>query len=396
MTGTDERSPRGRLGIVVDALGARSSDEAARRLLDAAGGAADQVVEHGLGVPAVQVRKLRFASGVEVVLHDDVVVGVLLHLRPVEGGGVVDLSSWLPRTGNDASLKDLERAFRRKARFAGIRSPYVPVGRAFAQLRFAGPHGGGWKERGNLATIVVTLDRPGLALAPDADECPACSTLAVLDDRGGLDVDAALARMRDAVEAGKVEEEPGRVPLDDVPPLHASGLMDVVESQLTCRTCARTACLTLHRDAAPTFTWVSRAEAERRPLAAVPPVERWGSPDRVTKARRALTVVDHEPAAWFLLAEGERLYLDARYSYSAVIDDSALVELDATEREAWRTGGHAYLQRLAEAIHMSAPYEDTSPYYARDLFRRGGEPGRDYRGEVTGAVVEHRMRSELR
>jgi hypothetical protein len=41
--------------------------------------------------------------------------------------------------------------------------------------------------------------------------------------------------------------------------------------------------------------------------------------------------VDHEPAAWFLVEDDGIHYLDARYSYSALIDDSALIRLDDTE-----------------------------------------------------------------
>lgn len=101
-----------------------------------------------------------------------------------------------------------------------------------------------------------------------------------------------------------------------------------------------------------------------------------------------MKVIDHLPAGWFLLEHDSRLYLDARYSYSAVIDDSALVELDQQELAAYREGGHEYISELAEAIHMSAPYREGSPYFSRDLYR--GDQGRHWRAQVAAAVAAHR------
>lgn len=104
--------------------------------------------------------------------------------------------------------------------------------------------------------------------------------------------------------------------------------------------------------------------------------------------------VDHEPGGWFLLEEQGVLYLDARYSHSALIDDSALIRLDVAEVEAYRSGGHAYLTDLAARIHASAPYRAESRYFPRDLYR--GPQGAHYREAVAGAVAGRTWADEQR
>ena len=104
--------------------------------------------------------------------------------------------------------------------------------------------------------------------------------------------------------------------------------------------------------------------------------------------------LDHHPGAWFLLEQDGVLYLDARYSYSAVIDDSALIRLDDTESEAYRRGGHDYLSGLARRIHNSAPYAQTSRFYGRDLYR--GPGGTRYREAVAVAIADHTWAAEQR
>jgi len=107
-----------------------------------------------------------------------------------------------------------------------------------------------------------------------------------------------------------------------------------------------------------------------------------------------LRYVDHEPGAWFLVERRGTLYLDARYSHSALIDDSALIRLDDVEVEAYRARGHAYLSDLARHIHESAPYSAASPYHERDLNR--GPDGATYRAAVTTAIAAHTWRAEHR
>jgi len=102
--------------------------------------------------------------------------------------------------------------------------------------------------------------------------------------------------------------------------------------------------------------------------------------------------VDHEPGAWFAVEHRDELYLDARYAYSALIDDSVLVRLDESELEAYRAGGHAYLSDLTRRIHDSAPYQESSPYYRRNLYR--GADGAQYRDAVAAAITEHTWAAE--
>lgn len=104
--------------------------------------------------------------------------------------------------------------------------------------------------------------------------------------------------------------------------------------------------------------------------------------------------VDHEPGTWFLLEEDGVFYLEARYSYSAVIDDSALVRLSDSEIEAHRAGGHDYLTGLARGIHNSAPYRQESAYYSRNLYRAAG--GTALRDAVTAAITHHIWAEEQR
>lgn len=102
--------------------------------------------------------------------------------------------------------------------------------------------------------------------------------------------------------------------------------------------------------------------------------------------------VDHEPGMWFLVEDDGVLYLDARYSYSALIDDSALIRLDDTELSGYRAGGHAYLSELARGIHHSAPYRLESAYFTRDLYRSAEE--RELRNAVGAAIADHTWSAE--
>ncbi len=104
--------------------------------------------------------------------------------------------------------------------------------------------------------------------------------------------------------------------------------------------------------------------------------------------------LDHEPGAWFLLEHQGHVYLDARYGHSALIDDSALIRLNAAEVEAYRIGGHEYLNDLAGRIHHSGPYLEASRCFPRDLYRGSGGP--TYRRAVAEAVADHTWIAERR
>jgi hypothetical protein len=78
-------------------------------------------------------------------------------------------------------------------------------------------------------------------------------------------------------------------------------------------------------------------------------------------------VVDQAPAAWYLLADGDGLFLDVNCSHGA-FGYSVLIELDQSERTRWAELGRGYLDTLSQAVQDSAPLVDaTSPYRARDL-----------------------------
>lgn len=369
-----------RLPVIVDALGLSEEDPAVRGLADAFGGEPAEVAERLVGEPALRSRRLLFASGGEIILHDDVVVAVCLH---VAARGL-DLSTWIADVRNDATLDDLKKAIGANPHFAGLGTPYFTLDGGYARAGFRDNRG--WKDQGNLVGITVTMDQPGLACRPDDDDCPACADLLV---RGtdGVDVDGTTEALAAALTADLLTEDANWVKLADLRPLHASGLMARVESQLTCTVCRRIICFTLYRDAAPTFGYHVASEARRHPLEAIPPVEQWGDEARIAADRDAMHYVDHEPGAWFLVEQQGSRYLDLRYTINQMVDDSALIRLDESELAAYRTGGHDYLSQLAERVRDSAPYSEKSPYYERDL--RRGPDGRKYREAVSAAIVNH-------
>lgn len=67
-----------------------------------------------------------------------------------------------------------------------------------------------------------------------------------------------------------------------------------------------------------------------------------------------MDVVDHEQGFWFLLSQGNRLFLDVNCEHSAVSYD-VLIELDEDESARYAQIGRSYLSELAEAINYSAP-----------------------------------------
>lgn len=81
-----------------------------------------------------------------------------------------------------------------------------------------------------------------------------------------------------------------------------------------------------------------------------------------------MEVIDHQPHAWFPLADGEQLFLDIHCSHS-FFDYTVLIELDAAEKAAFGKKGRAYLDGLAHDVHYTAPAVrgSKSPYKARNL-----------------------------
>ncbi len=104
--------------------------------------------------------------------------------------------------------------------------------------------------------------------------------------------------------------------------------------------------------------------------------------------------LDHNPGQWFLLEWQGALYLDYRYSYSAIIDDSAFMKLSDEECRQYKARGRNYLSELATAAHMSAPYRGESSFYARNLYR--GPNGKELRSAVSAAVTDNTWTAEQR
>jgi hypothetical protein len=83
-----------------------------------------------------------------------------------------------------------------------------------------------------------------------------------------------------------------------------------------------------------------------------------------------MDVVDHSPHFWFLLREGDELFLDMNCSHGAY-GFSVLLMLSEHERGEFEKSGRAALDELATAVQDSAPMarDSTSPYRDRDLTR---------------------------
>lgn len=384
----DRSRTRTQFAAVLAALSLSETDPATCRLVDAFGGTPVKVSERSVGEPAYWSRRLRFASGGEIILHDDSVVAVLLNLTsaPV-GRHRLDLSEWIAGVDNDATLGALEKAMGVPSHFAGSGRPYFTIDSGYARFNFRGNRG--WNDAGNLVSVTITVDEPGLACRPEDDDCATCSDLLVRgsDAHAGVDVNGTIRSLAAALAAGLLIQDAYRVELADLRPLHASALMERVESQLKCTTCSRIICFTLFRDSPPTFGYHVMTDARQRPLEAIPPVEQWGDVTRIAQDRHAMHYVDHEPGAWFLVERQGIFYLDARYTINSTVDDSALIRLAESELMAYQDGGHDYLSDLAGRIQNNGPHRQGSPFSPRDLLR--GPDSTEYRTAVTAAIVNH-------
>lgn len=381
-----------RMGVALAALGRPEHDPAAARLTAVLGGEPRQVRARRVGEPARHAVRWEFGSGAVLHLSDGQIVAVGLPVATGDAGEGVDVGAWIAGVDAGATLDDLSQALGARPKFAGLKQPYFALGDGFLRCDFR--DGPGWKEPGNLVGLSLSAGQPGLSIRPEDEDCPTCSELLVRDDPGAVDVPGTTAALADAVAAGGLREDPHWVPLADLVPLHTSGLMERVESQLTCTTCRRIICFTLVRDGSPTFGYHVLDEARRHPLGPIPPVELWGDADRVAAAAQAARYVDHEPGLCFLVARQGELLLQARYVISSMIDDSALIRLDEDETEAYRAGGHDYLVQLARTIHDGSPHRETSPFHDRDLFR--GPDRERWRAEVSAAIRNHTWLAQQR
>ncbi|MBT2584474.1 hypothetical protein [Arthrobacter sp. ISL-95] len=360
-----------------------------------------------MGQPAYQSRRLQFASGAEVILQDDAVVATVLHAAPTDfAAHGFDLPEWIPGLNSGATLEDLKKA---------IDAPRYRTGMAFdMDGAYAVPNfknNRGWNDPGNLLSITLTVEAPGRSCRPEDDNCPVCSDVLVRnsdsdgDQNGatgsategsaaGMDVERTIAALSSAVSAGLIKESLHWVPLADLRPLYASGLMERAESQLTCTQCRRIICLTLFRASAPTFVYAVMDEARRRPLEKIPPVEQWGDASRLAKDRKAMHYVDHHPSAWFLVEQQGELFLQARYWLNSMVDSDVLLRLEPDELEAYRSGGKDFLSDLAQRIDKSRPHTEESPYFHRDLYR--GPDSAALAKSFAAAIVNHTWIAEQR
>ncbi|MDF2507378.1 MAG: hypothetical protein K0Q52_1237 [Microbacterium sp.] len=371
--------------LILDALRGNRDDAPARRLIEAFGADPVETTARRIGEPAVFSRHLRFASGGEIVLHDDAVIAVILHLtaNPFTPRGL-DAAEWIPRIDNRATFAEFKAVFDVPWRFADGDRYFILEG-AYLRPEFV-KHGG--RRPGDLQRVAFTVDDPKDTCRPADEDCPACRDLIARTEEGAFDVDNTVSSLLSGVGTGVLTEARGAVSLDDIRLLHASALMERVESQVTCTACGRVACLTLYRDSSPTFGYVSLDAALRRPLEAIPPVEQWADAARIADARDAMRYVDHEPGSWFLVEQHGDLYLDARYTINSMVDDSCLIRLNDAERRQYDEAGRDSLTALARRIDSSSPHREESPFHLRNLLRHP-DGGRDYSAEFRVAIAGH-------
>lgn len=379
-----------RLPEIIEALTQDESHAVVRRLVTAFGGDPD-IRETALGEPRMTTRRLGFDRGGEIVLRDGIVAAIILHVEP--GSPHHLLSEWAG-VREDATLDDLVQGIGARRRFAGISVPYFELDGAYARADFL--DGRGWNTPGMLRALAIVSERPGLALAPDAEDCAVCAGLLARSATpgGGLDAAGTIARVVAAVEAGALREDPRWVPFDDALALQASGLMDRVESHAECRRCHRVLCLSLSADEPDALLYLHPSGASRRRMGVVPPVEHWGDDARITRARREMRYVDHDPGRWFLVEQEGVLFLESRYAISSMAEGAALVRLDDDELRDYRDSGRDALTALALRIDRSGAATERSPYYARDLYR-SDQSGR-LRDAVSRAIVNHTWLAEQR
>lgn len=377
---------RTKMPLVLDALALSEHDPQVGSLIDALGGVTFEVAERLIGVPAIRSRRLRFASGGELFFHDDALVAVILHLVPTAfSPRGLDLSEWIPRVDNRSDLDDFKAVFGQRWGFASGGMRYFTVLDGYVRLTV---------RKQELLSVVFSAEDPKLVCPPEDEDCETCGEIPVRLPDGSLDIDASIEALQAGVSERLLREETSWVPLADLRPLHAAGLMAWAESQAVYRSCSRVLCLHLPRGGTPTLAYLPYDAAMRRPLEPIPPVALWGDADRVAADEAGMHYVDHEPGRWFLVEQQGELYLDSRYSAGPYIDSSALVRLDEAELADYRSGGHDTLTGLAERIERTAPWTDESPYRSRDLYR--GDGGSEYRAAVSAAIRDHTWIAEQR
>jgi hypothetical protein len=219
--------------------------------------------------------------------------------------------------------------------------------------------------------------------------CESALVRADADPPHDIDIVATTDALSSLVEAGRIREKRGDVPLADMLDLLHSEQKYTIVSYLDCLACGRTIFWGLCVRGAPVFRHVAAAEVSAHRWEDVPPREQWAGSRELDHQRSALRVIGHRPGAWFLLERGDgSLLLDARYSNGALIDGSVVLLLSDEERSAYRNEGDVFVNRLQELVHLQAPYLRTSPWHARNLSRLYGDAVdaaiADFRGDQSG------------
>lgn len=366
------------------ALWMAESDPAVQHVIGLLGGE-PVVSEFQIGAPAHRDRHLCFAGGGEMLLRDGVVRAFFFHVQPTETApdGFPGLGAVIPGLPARPTQKQVESALGEPIRFSwtptGAR---YAVGAGIVAVRYSATNAA--DDERYLERVRLSAEDASTRWVPVHERCSTCSDLLVRGASGGVNLAATAAALVRGVEAGTLTPVRGWVQPADMHPLLASGLMERLEVRVRCARCGFVICFAVSPGVEPTFEYVTGGLADKQERIPIPPVELWAAPERIARDRQGLRVIDHGPSAWFLLRDGDELYLDARYSHSGLIDDSALIRLDADEQRSYRDGGHAYISRLQDQIHYSAPFQESSPYFRRDQYR--GPDRKALRAAVSDAI----------
>lgn len=353
-----------------DALLMAERDDAVRRAIDLFG-SNPVISEFEVGAPAHHDRYLTFGSGGEIMLRDGAVTAILFHVQPTEAAprGFTGLSTLIPGLSRDASRSQVEEALGEP--IVGRTGPNATyrVGGGFVKVFYDA-----WAKKDapdHLKLIQVTAEDTYAKTDPADDRCPGCAGMLIRTTSAsdGVDVDATITALHDGVAAGRLRQAHNWVALDDMLRLHDSGLMEHVEAQLGCTICHRHIFFALHRDADPTFEYVSLNDTCRRTPEQVPPVERWGDAARIAREAQRAEQIATDGSTWVLFSKGKHLFMNARCWYSAV-EGSRLIRLEAAEVRQYERDGEAYLSRLQETINRNWTSSD-DPWRSRDLTRSG-------------------------
>lgn len=79
-----------------------------------------------------------------------------------------------------------------------------------------------------------------------------------------------------------------------------------------------------------------------------------------------MQVIDHQPHGWFLLKEGNTLFLDVRCNFN-FLGYSWAIQLNQDEEKNYQAQGHSFIQSLAEKINSAAPIQGKSWYSSRHI-----------------------------